>query len=239
MTFSFSYWDGTDKCPIRNFVNTWIKVLPNHTVIGPAAAADLISLYFEDRPQYLKAFLSINIPAAKSDIARYLVLHHLGGLYLDVHFGYDILEEVQDFLTSPSQYDATLINVLASLQPRLPEQIRVINGLIICKPRHPLLLAAAKAALENVSRKMEQERLVGYEPYNIYFMTGPGLLNDIFFSNPFTLGAKNIPRLKAEAEGTRIINEEVLPVKRNVFKSSYSAPGSHWSERQRRELLCH
>lgn len=34
-------------------------------------------------PEYLKVFRAINIPAMKSDLARILVLHEFGGLYLD------------------------------------------------------------------------------------------------------------------------------------------------------------
>lgn len=236
---SFSYWDSADQDPLRDFAAAWKTLLPKHRIIGPGEAAALIAYYFGDRPHYLEAFLSMRLPAARSDIARYLALYRFGGLYMDVHFGYHDPSAVQDFLASTAQHDATLVNVVATMSPRMAPQVRVINGLMICKPGHPLLFAAAKTALETVSRKKEQEAKAGYEPYNIFSMTGPGLLNAIFFTDPFTPGSEKIPRLKAEALATRIVNEEDVPIRRNLFKAAYSLPGNHWSERQRRELLFH
>lgn len=236
MISSFSYWDSVDQYQVRNFAKAWMDILPDHKIIGPDDAAALITHYFKDSPQYLDAFSSIRIPAAKSDIARYLALYRFGGLYMDVHFGYHSQSDVQAFLVSTAQYDVTLVNVAVSTPQRTPMQVRVINGLIICKPGHPLLLSAAKTALETVSKKKIQEKTVGYEPYNIFSMTGPGLLNEVFF-----LGGGSqpggLPRLKAEAMATKIENEEDVPIKRNLFKASYTTPGNHWSERQGRELL--
>lgn len=213
-----------------------MNVLPDHKIIGPDDAAALITHYFEDSSQYLDAFSSIRIPAAKSDIARYLALYRFGGLYMDVHFGYRSQPDVEAFLASTAQHDAMLVNVAVPTPQRISAPVRVINGLIICKPEHPLLFSAAKTALENVSRKKIREKMVGYEPYNIFSMTGPGLLNEVFFlgggSQP-----DGLPRLKVEAMATKIENEEDVPIKRNVFKASYTTPGNHWSERQARELL--
>jgi mannosyltransferase OCH1-like enzyme len=234
---SFSYWDNADRHQLHKFSEAWARILPNHRIIGPEDAAGLIASYFGDSPRYLDAFVSMRIPAARSDIARYLALYRFGGLYMDVHFGYHDPSAVQGFLASTAAYDATLINVVASMSPRMATQIRVINGLIVCKPEHPLLLAAAKTALENVSLKKEQEKKAGYEPYNIFSMTGPGLLNEIFFTDAFRQGSVKIPQLKAGARATRIENEENVPIRRNLFKASYSLPGTHWSERQRRERL--
>lgn len=236
MISSFSYWDNVDQYHVRNFADAWKNVLPDHKIIGPDDAAVLINHYFKDSPQYLDAFSSIRIPAAKSDIARYLALYRFGGMYMDVHFGYHSQSDVQAFLASTAEYDATLINVAVSTPQRMTSQLRVINGLIICRKEHPFLLLAAKMALENVSRKKMQEKMVGYEPYNIFYMTGPGLLNKVFFvaggSQP-----DGRPRLKEEAMETKIENEEDVPIKRNLFKSSYTTPGNHWSERQASELL--
>lgn len=239
MISSFSYWDGADHHPLRNFAEAWKVILPEHRIIGPDDAATLITYYFGSSPQYLDAFAAMRIPAAKSDIARYLALYRFGGLYMDVHFGYRDPAAVREFLASAATYDAMLVNVVASMSPRLDTQVRVINGLIICKPEHPLLLAAAKTALENASVKKDRETKVGYEPYNIFTMTGPGLLNEIFFDDAFTQESVKIPRLKAEALATRIENEEAVPIRRNIFKASYSRPGSHWSVRQNQELLFH
>lgn len=237
MISSFSYWDSADQSQVSNFAGAWMNVLPDHKIIGPDAAAALITHYFEDSPQYLDAFSSIRIPAAKSDIARYLALYRFGGLYMDVHFGYHNLSDVETFLASSAQYDATLVNVAVSTPRRTPTQVRVINGLIICKPEHPLLLSAAKMALENVSAKKLQEEMVGYEPYNIFSMTGPGLLNEVFFVRPLPNQPDQVQCLRAEAMATKIENEEDVPIKRNIFKAAYSIAGNHWSERQGRELL--
>lgn len=88
---------------------------------------------------------------------------------MDVHFGYHSQSDVQAFLASTAEYDATLINVAVSTPQRMTSQLRVINGLIICKKEHPFLLFAAKMALENVSRKKCRKKWLGMN-HTIFFL---------------------------------------------------------------------
>jgi hypothetical protein len=234
---TFSYWDSTDLTKIAAFRAAWASLLPNHNVLSDADVILLLERHFPECPEYAENYSAIGIAAAKSDIARYITLYDVGGFYLDVHFGYADPVKAAAFVALTNQYDVTLVDVAKPYSPKPEGFIRVINGLIGCARRHPLMHKAALCALRNVTDKRIREQVVGFEPYNIYFLTGPGLLNNVLFDDPFSKDSVNPPRLKSEAGKAGLFTEAELPFIRNVFKSSYSHPDNHWSERQRHELL--
>lgn len=234
---TFSYWNSADLTKIAAFCSAWAPVLPNHRVLNDADVSFLIQRHFPECPEYVETYLRLSIPSPKSDIARHLALYESGGFYLDVHFGYSDPIKATAFLAHTNQYDLTLVNVALSLQPRPKEYIRIIAGLIGCAKGHPMMLEAASCALQNLTDKRIREQLVGFEPYNITQLTGPALLNKVFFDNPYSPASTHQARLKLKAGNAAIFNELEIPLIRNIFKASYSHPGTHWTERQQHELL--
>lgn len=237
MLQTFSYWHDDDLRPIGGFLSEMALVSPRHFVLNDAVAISLIQRHFPDRPDFAEAYAALQIPASKADVARYLALYEAGGLYLDVHFGFVDPARVTAFLLDAMRPDVMLVDVSVFISQKPPGFVRVGNTVMACRKGHPLMRETAARALTNIAEKRQRERAVGFEPYHIYRLTGPGLLNDVFFDSPYSNGATVPPRLKPEAGRAWIAMEDGLPIYRNLNKAAYTRPGSHWSERQRHELL--
>ena len=81
---AFAYWDGDDHLRIADFVGEWQAAFPAFRVFGNQDVYPLLDKY---SPGHVDLFKAMRLPAAKSDIARLLLLYELGGLYIDCHFG--------------------------------------------------------------------------------------------------------------------------------------------------------
>jgi len=100
---------------------------------------DIEALNLENKQLYDAA---INY-AERSDIARYEILYRFGGLYIDVDFEclkpFDSFHYLYDFYTGLE---------LPALAPFLRHLIILPNGLIGCKPKHPIMHACIDALKE-------------------------------------------------------------------------------------------
>jgi inositol phosphorylceramide mannosyltransferase catalytic subunit len=124
------------------------------------------------RDQDVKNFNLINREAfekttnygEKSDILRYEILYHFGGIYADDDF--ECLQSFDNLHTYCEFYLGVIVN--KNNAPAL------LNGLIGAAPHHPIL----KRCIELINTP--KDNLISYQA--IMYRTGPGLLTQAFFS---------------------------------------------------------
>lgn len=130
-------------------------------------AEGFIATYFSQR--VLDSFLALRPYAYKSDLARYCILHELGGWYVDI--GLKLLNPIR------ASDEADLIAFADRGCPSCaPWAIQ--NGLFFAKAGSPILADAIEAICQNV-----EERYYGQSPLD---PTGPNLFGTIISQHAAT-----------------------------------------------------
>lgn len=221
----FTYWDDDDLDVIGPQVDAARAIFPDYFVVTREAARALLS---ERSPQYLEAFDRIAIAACRSDIARLLALDHHGGLYIDAHCRIDDVSGVMRQMARLEQND---IVVSTRYAPSF-RQIMPYNGIIWSRAGRSVVSQLLDQALNSLWLKFERESAVGFEPYHIWNLTGPGVFWHTLFDTEDSKGRL----LPGWRERVVTLFESDSPIARHAFMG-YRAPGRHWSERQSSELL--
>lgn len=189
----FSYFDSPDQEPVAEFIAHWRAAFPHFTVFGPADARKVLDKYFSG---HLDTFDAIQIPAARADISRYLLLYELGGLYVDCHVGYRHADEIKVFEEHINEYEAVFFDNAVFRDIRSKHTMLLISRFMFFRPKNDLAYAACSVALRNLTEKIRRELAVGFEPYDIWSICGPGVLNAVspvgLSSTLFTM-AENAP----------------------------------------------
>jgi hypothetical protein len=162
----------TDQVPekFRPFSNTWKKYNPDWSYRF-WNDRDLLEFVAAHYPSYLDLFCSYPKGVQRADAARYMLLHHFGGLYADM--------------------DAECVQSLDALQPETrvilceePEThwaqtttprglpIMLFNGVMASPPNHPFWL--------HLLKRMDETRHAS----NVLDSTGPCLLTGAVLSYP-------------------------------------------------------
>lgn len=68
---------------LKEFVNSWRRIHPEY-VFMLWSDDDNLELIKRKYPQFLELYLNIPTPVMRSDFARYVVLYHHGGFYIDL-----------------------------------------------------------------------------------------------------------------------------------------------------------
>src|SRR5262249_10312582 len=136
----------------------------------------LIERYF---PYCLDLYKAIRIAAAKSDIARLLLLYEFGGLYVDCHCGIGNARELNRLILSLEQVESIFIDRAKKLNAawRPPEEHCLINSIIFSRGRSNLIFMICRQAFANLNWLRMQERNKGKVPYDIWGLSGPGLVS--------------------------------------------------------------
>ncbi len=222
--FVFCYWDREDRGPISDMIEAWRSLNERFTVFGDA---DVLPLLQSVQPDFVETYNRIRIPAAKSDGARLLLLHRYGGLFVDCHVGPTSNSSLRRLFDRMDRLDHVFVN--RRTIPNWDQRI-LINGLMMSRPQTPHLLAMARQAMANLSSWRNAEQRDGFMPYSIWMLCGAFLVTNMTLQP----GSRDIrPDL---ADRMAIIKEEDFPAARDRF-SGYRAPGMHWSEREKTELL--
>lgn len=223
----FAYWDGDDRTNIHEFVEVWTNVFPIFRVFSSEDVTHLINKHF---PEYAYIFCAVQIPAAKTNVARLILLYEFGGLFVDCHCGIRDKEETSRLLSSLANYEAVFIDLAQAPRPR--EDLFLINEIMLSQPKSKLILMVARQALANLVCHRQFERLSGRIPYHIGALTGPELITSMVLE-PCT----NNREIRSDYRGrVSIVREEIAPVERNRHRIC-GDHGQHWSERQWSELL--
>lgn len=228
----FAYFDSEDMRPISDFMRHWGDNFEHFVVFGPADALAIVQQLF---PQHVEAYANIRIPSARSDIARLALLYKYGGLYIDCHFSCPDVSQMSEFIANAEQFDCVLIDNKLWRDRRSEDCLLLINSSLFLQPGSKLAFDACHKALKNLEAKLEREKQYGFEPYNIWELSGPGVLNELFFNEPLD-GKKNTPKDSYSANAL-IVREEDFPATRGAFRAYYNDANIHWSERQKADLL--
>lgn len=131
-------------------------------------------------PRYAHALARID-PAygpARSDLMRYLIMHHLGGVYLDTKSGLDrplddIVRDDDEFIISQWQNGPGGRHEGIGFHPELAHvpQGEYQNWVIITRPGHPFLAAVLEAVLHNIEHYTV--RRFGTGKNGVLRVTGP------------------------------------------------------------------
>jgi hypothetical protein len=225
----FSYWDIDDVGPINEFILEWRTRFPNFRVLVDAEVEPMIARHF---PEYQDMFGRIRIPTCKSDLALLLALYELGGLYVDCHCGVRDADKIEYLSAKLAEYELILYDRDNSSRPDLRGRLFPLNSVLFARPHSKIILDCATQAFRNCVAHWEAEKENGFIGYNIWFLTGPGILHERLL-DPSRTG------LRADCAGKVLFipeGDSSAPIGRYMH-NSYRVPGTHWSERQQREPL--
>lgn len=121
----FSYWDGPIDHKLQAFVEEWSSSMPKFSIFGNSDVIEILEKYF---PYFVDDYILINIPAAKSDVARLLLLYELGGLYVDCHFGLKKNEDIVEFLAFAEKQKGLFVDLYKNRGERKRCKYWIING---------------------------------------------------------------------------------------------------------------
>ena len=158
------WWQGMDKLPekYKRFNESWINHHPDWKIMywDKNKIYDLIKFNY---PTLKKIIDNYPYMIQKIDMAKYLILYHYGGFYVDMdticHKSFKNLYLIKEF----KNYD-----LVCSQMEIIPYLKIVNNGIIFSKPRHPILLL-----LLNKLKNYQNKEF--YQNHDLYIMqsTGP------------------------------------------------------------------
>ena len=225
----FTYWTGS--APINESIALpWRSRFPRFRIFQDE---DVLPLLDSDDDR--RRFLSITIPACKSDVARLCLLREYGGFYFDAHVeptNADILCQLLDLL---SHYELVIFD--KTWEHTSDNDVHVMNSVLGARRQSGPIDLLVKSALKNLSNHFSKEAETSdYVPYNIYILTGPWDLALNLVDRP----ADNKPQIK-EALQKQVY---LFPMRREedygfrlYANYTYRQPNTHWSERQKHERL--
>ena len=220
----FSYWDRDDVGPIKEFILDWRTHFPNFRVFGDAEVEPMIARHF---PEYQDMFGRIRIPTCKSDLALLLVLYELGGLYVDCHCGVRDPDEIKYLSAKLVEYELILYDRDNRARPDLHGKLFPLNSVLYARPRSNIILDCATQAFRNCAAQWEAEKEKGFVEYNIWALSGPGVLHERLLDPSRT-------ELQADCAGKVLLipeGDSTAPIGRYMHYS-YRLPGMHWSQRE-------
>ena len=231
----YSFWDKADQTPLATAIADWRRYFPDFAVIGDLEIEAMIAEHF---PQHLELYRSIRIPTCKSDVAILMSLFCHGGLYVDIHCGVRDAAGVRQMIDGLADFDVILFNKDFRKDPRPADAPRPLNSVIAARPHTHIFHNSAAMAFHNLEQHRRAERLsTGYLPYDIWSLTGPGILEHticipplIRWQPPLGLRPEYAGKVKFVQEGPD------APIGRYMFHT-YTPPGTHWSIRQKTERL--
>lgn len=228
---AFAFWDGEDTAPLQDFSQVCAGLFPGFRVYGTRQVAALFEQHF---PDFAEIFTRIRIPAARADLARLMLLYDRGGFYIDCHYGIRRPEAVPAFFDALLRHELVVFDRLPEAGPKRPDEMILCNGLILARPGSALILDCLRQAMANVEWLDRRLRMNLATEYDIWKLTGPGLLTEMLMQP----GSQGRQVRRGCEDRILVVPEEGSPFVRGQQRR-YPGLGSgqHWSERQRHEPL--
>ncbi|MBB2166515.1 hypothetical protein HLH26_18685 [Gluconacetobacter sp. 1b LMG 1731] len=222
----FTYWSHPEiRYPHSK--EEWNRYFPEFKVFSDS---DVIGLIKSERLR--KIYTSITIPAARSDVARIILLLEYGGMYVDAHTG--IAERESHLLPSTleklSTYDVLLFG--KGWERNDQDIINVMNTVIAGRSRSFILKSILKRIFLNLEDHYEKENTTkDYVPYEIFHLTGTQAIMDTIFSKTdIFYEYKDMVKL--------ITMDHASSCGFEIYKHyTYRENGKHWSEMQKKNRL--
>jgi len=224
----FTYWTHPEEQNPPSW-EEWKIVYPDYKVFSDDEVLDIID--DEELKFYYK---KITLPAAKSDIARLILLREFGGLYMDAHTCPAHIVNLVHTLDYSNSYEMTLFGKKWEFQH--PNDFNLMNTVILCRKNSSLLdLILGKIKINLKNQYAREKDAGGYVSYDIHSVTGTYCFVSIFFDD-----SSYPPKLKEDF--IKKINVDMLDradsAGFHIYKNySYRKENSHWSERQKSETL--
>ena len=164
------WWQGMNQLPNKyhNFRKSWIDLHPNWKIIY-WDKKKIYSLIKFNYPILKKIVDDYPFMIQKIDMAKYIILYHYGGFYVDMdtvcHKSFKNLYQIKEF----ECYD-----FVCSQMEVLPFFKIINNGIIFSKPKHTILLL-----ILNNLKKYQKKQI--YQNQDLYIMesTGPIFFNQM------------------------------------------------------------
>jgi hypothetical protein len=224
----FTYWTNpvVDRPPSTA---AWRERFAGYTVFGDS---DVIPLLTSDTNR--RIYERITLPACKSDVARLVLLHQYGGLYVDAHTGPSNGDRLAETLEVLSSFELILFCKLYVDQAAPGRNL--MNSILAARRGSAALHHLIDLAFANLIRHSHKEaETTEHVPYHLWSLTGTGLLLESFFdtsTNPFAIEAAFRDKV--------FLHEMTSPASPGFHLYQYYAyrqPGQHWSERQQHQRL--
>lgn len=106
-----------------------------------SSARDREAFIAREYPQYLDDYHSLIPGAYKSDLWRYLVVHHYGGIYNDIGMRY--LRRIREVIRPDDEFVGAV-----DIDPTA-----IINGFFAAYPRHPIVLKTIALVVDNIRNR--------------------------------------------------------------------------------------
>lgn len=169
-------WKSRDRIPSRfaPWMRSWIKLHPGWTYVF-WTDVDNLAIFERRYPQFLSVARAVS-KISLADMARYALLHSVGGLYVDVDFEctrpLDTLHNTHKlFLGSEPLAHAVLLE--KSTTPAL------CNAIMASTPGHPFWLSV----LDNIKEKFKRRGQRGANAFDAVGLTGPRVVKQTYFEN--------------------------------------------------------
>ena len=226
----FAYWYSEDRGLLAGFLADWGTHFPDLRVISDANVEPLIGHIL---PSYVELYRRIRFPATKADIARLAYLHEFGGLYVDCHCGLRSAKGVRELVEQLSRYELVMWENSYITWPRPKNTMKVINGILLARPRSSIVLDFLLKGLANLEAHSKREASEGMVEYSPWYLCGAGS----YLEQLCVPGSANT-QLRSEFGGRIFFTElDDGPIAVNQHVGYKSDPKQHWSYRRLHELL--
>jgi hypothetical protein len=231
----FTYWAGPDGALPSNVVasvSAWRSRFPEFKVFSDV---DAVACLKRIMPEYVGLYNRIRLPACKSDVARLLLLHEYGGLYVDAHVGPGDGDRLARILSKLANYELIVFEKV--WERKDADDVHAVNTVLAARRSTEIVPMLILSAMLNLSAHAAKEAVtVGYVPYNIYVLTGAWDLSVRLFDR------SKRPIVLKDCYAHRVYVQELnrdseLAGLLLYAHYGYRAPGQHWSERQQHERL--
>lgn len=143
-------------------------------------------MQLEDRDRWTRLKKVMTRPMQLVDYARFYLVYHFGGIYLQ--YGSRLHTERIENLFPSSTHSLRLLTEFVLLNPfmlsktskyairqgRCEEVHRIMNQFFVASPQHPFLLACCDKIVQNV------ERHPIVEDYDILYTSGPAMISELY-----------------------------------------------------------
>lgn len=200
-------------------------------------------------PIILQTYISLLPGAYKADLWRYAILFTYGGIYIDIKFvslngfrfdslfkqnkEYFVLDQpyfAQESIASDLKFiNDPLFRVKYQSRNYWKDKPAIYNAFMICRAGNPYLKKAMDAIVENVKNKRYT--------HHFLYISGPGLLGDIYFKDNYLQKLKNI-ELYLSRDGKHILTkkEAILKIYEEYRQEQHEKGTPHyfnlWKQRK-------
>ncbi|KAH7488862.1 hypothetical protein KRP22_008501 [Phytophthora ramorum] len=164
-------WKNVHRIPTRfhPWMRSWVDLHPTWTYVF-WTDEDNLRLFERLYPRYLHVAKAVR-KVSLADMARYALLHHVGGLYVDADFEClqafdDLHRDNRIFLSSEPLVHSVLLEKST--------EAALCNALMASAPGHPFWLRV----LDNIKDKFDRERLKS----DAVELTGPRMVKQTYLS---------------------------------------------------------